>query len=86
MFQLGDLVRRIKILSVTDIDYEWIEYENPNDEFGIVVDIEEPIHQTKLLNLNYPEVFVKVYWQGNDSGALWHWGDEITIVKRANKG
>jgi len=83
MFKVGDLVRRIKILSVTKVDHEWVNV-NPNDEYGIVVDIEEPIHQSKLLDINYPEVFVKVYWQKNDNGALWHWGDEILIVKKAN--
>ena len=30
MFKVGDLVRRIKVLSVTGIDSEWIEYDNPS--------------------------------------------------------
>ena len=46
----------------------------------------EPINESKLLDLTYPEVFVKVFWQKNDFGAIWHWGDEIIVVKKTNKG
>ena len=85
MFKVGDLVRRIKVLSVTGIDSEWVEYDNPNGDYGIIIDIEEPINESKLLDLTYPEVFVKVFWQKNDIGAIWHWGDEIIVVKKADK-
>ena len=83
MFNVGDLVRRIKVLSITGIDSEWVDYEDPSD-YGIVIDIEEPINESKLLDLTYPEVFVKVFWQKNDIGAIWHWGDEIIVIKKVD--
>ena len=86
MFKIGDLVRRIKVLSVIGIDSEWIEYDNPNGDYGVIIDIEQPINESKLLDLAYPEVFVKVFWQKNDFGAIWHRGDEIIVVKKTNKG
>jgi hypothetical protein len=84
MFKVGDLVRRIKVLSVTDIDSEWVAYDDPTD-YGVVIDIEEPIHESKLLNLIYPEMFIKVYWQKNEYGAIWHWGDELSLIQKTNK-
>ena len=86
MFKVGDLVRRIKVLSVIGIDSEWVEYDNPAIDYGVIIDIEEPVNESKLLNLAYPEVFIKVFWQKNDFGAIWHWGDEIIVVKKADKG
>ena len=86
MFKVGDLVRRIKVLSVTGIDSEWVEYDNPNGDYGVIIDIEQPINESRLLDLTYPEVFVKVFWQKNDIGAIWHWGDEIIVIKKADKG
>ena len=85
MFKVGDLVRRIKVLSVTDTDSEWVEHDNPNGDYGVVIDIEEPVRESKLLDLAYPEVFVKVFWQKNEYGAIWHWGDEISLIKKINK-
>jgi len=84
MFKIGDLVRRVKILSVTENDSAWVDYDDPND-CGVIVDIEKPIHETKLLNLTYPQMFVKVHWQTKDYGAIWHWGDEVVVIRRANK-
>jgi len=84
MFKVGDLVRRIKVLSVTDIDSEWVDYDDPSD-YGIVIDIEKPIHESKLLNLTHPEMFIKVYWQKNEYGAIWHWGDELSLIRKSNK-
>jgi hypothetical protein len=85
MFKVGDLVRRAKVLSIVGEDSEWIEYDNPNGEYGVIIDLEEPINESKLLDLTYPEVFVKVFWQNHERGAIWHWGDEIIIVKKAEK-
>ena len=85
MFKVGDLVRRIKVLSATGIDSERIEYDNPNGDYGVIIDLEQPIHESKLLDLTYPEVFIKVFWQKNNIGAIWHWGDEIIVVKKADK-
>ena len=84
MFKVGDLVRRIKVLSATDLDSEWVEHNEPND-YGVVIDIEKPIHESKLLNLTYPEMFIKVYWQKNEYGAIWHWGDELSLIRKLNK-
>ena len=84
MFKVGDLVRRIKVLSVTDIASEWADSNDPNG-YGVVIDIEEPINESKLLDLTYPEIFVKVLWQKNEYGALWHWGDEISLIRKLNK-
>ena len=84
MFKLGDLVKRVKVLSVDNYDYEWIGCEFPSEEYGVIVDIEEPIVESKSLNIEHPEVFIKVLWQRTDFGASWHWGDEVSLVKRAN--
>ena len=85
MFKVGDLVRRIKVLSVIGIDSEWVEYDNPTGDYGVIIDIEEPVSESRLLSLTYPEVFIKVFWQKNNIGAIWHWGDEIIVVKKADK-
>lgn len=84
MFKLGDLVKRVKVLSVDNYGYEWVDYKFPNEVYGVIVDIEDPVIESKNLNIDYPEVFVKVLWQSTDYGASWHWGDEVSLVKRAN--
>ena len=45
---IGDLVKRTKVLSVAEYDYEWVDFEFPNDEIGIVIDLEEPIEQSRF--------------------------------------
>jgi len=83
MFNVGDLVKRIKVLFVSDADYDWIPYSGDVEEYGIVVDIEMPMRDKVLYRSEYPEVFVKVLWQNTNYGAMWHWGDELLVI---NKG
>tara|TARA_R100000008_G_scaffold82383_1_gene66621 strand:+ start:1172 stop:1432 length:261 start_codon:yes stop_codon:yes gene_type:complete len=83
MFVLGDLVKRVKVLSVENHDYEWIECEFPTEEYGVIIDIEEATLEAERLNIDYPEVFIKVLWQNKEFGASWHWGDEVIVIKRA---
>jgi len=81
MFKVGDLVKRIKVLHVNAADYDWIPYTGEVEEYGIVIDVEEPIKSQKSYRIEYPEVFIKVLWQNVDYGPTWHWGDELAVVK-----
>ena len=80
MFKTGDLVRRVKVLSVTESYYNWMPYDAPVNEYGVVVDIEKPIDDYGVSDED--EIFVKILWQDPVVGATWHWGDEISLVKR----
>ena len=80
MFKIGDLVRRIKVLSITESIYSWMPYDAPTNEFGIVVDVEKPLDNYKIADET--EMFARVLWQPAGVGATWHWGDELSLVKR----
>jgi len=85
MFKVGDLVKRVKILSVTDFDYEWIADEHVENDFGIVLDVETPKYDVMVSHMEYPECFVKVLWQKNDWGPMWHWAEELKVIKNNKK-
>jgi hypothetical protein len=85
MFKVGNLVKRIKVLYVSVSDYDWVPYTGEAEEYGIVVDVEEPIKPYQTYRIEYPEVFVKVLWQNADYGPTWHWGDELAVVKGKKK-
>ena len=85
MFKKGDLVKRVKILSVTDEDYEWVVDENIENDFGIVLDVETPKYDVMVSHMEYPECFVKVLWQKNDWGPMWHWAEELKVIKNNKK-
>ncbi len=86
MFNIGivDLVKRTKAVSVAEYDYEWVDFEFPNDEIGIVIDLEEPIEQSKSLGIEEIVCFVRVMWQNSEFGTAWHLSDELILLKKAN--
>ena len=82
MFKVGDLVKRVKELKITNDDYDFVPCGDDNSDYGIVIDTEEPIKERVLYRIEAPEVFVKVLWQNVNYGPTWHWGDEIVVVER----
>ena len=89
MYKVGDLVRRVKVLSLgEDKDMRWLLDHSVSDSVGVVLEIEEPNFDVRLNNLKYPNCFVKVLWQSTldpTLNPLWHWGEELEIVKKAEE-
>jgi|TARA_B100000287_G_C20562810_1_gene753169 hypothetical protein len=89
MFKVGDLVRRVKVLSLgEDKDMKWLLDHSVSDSVGVVLEIEEPSFDVVLNNLEYPNCFVKVLWQSVSDPALnpiWHWGEELEVVKKTEE-
>ena len=89
MYKVGDLVRRVKVLSLgEDKDMRWLLDHSVSDSVGVVLEVEEPNFDIRLNNLEYPECFVKVLWQTTLDPALktmWHWGEELEIVKKTEE-
>ncbi len=89
MYKVGDLVRRVKVLSLgEDKDMRWLLDHSVSDSVGVVLEIEEPDFDVRLNNLEYPNCFVKVLWQSTldpTLNPLWHWGEELEIVKKAEE-
>ena len=88
MFKVGDLVRRIKVLAITETTgyNDWIPCDSTTNEHGIVVDIEKPIDNFQY-DLDPPgktEIFVRILWQNNRGNVTWHWGTEIVLVQRGH--
>jgi|TARA_R100001463_G_scaffold115513_1_gene170735 hypothetical protein len=89
MYKVGDLVRRVKVLSLgEDKDMRWLLDHSVSDSVGVVLEVEEPNFEIRLNTLEYPECFVKVLWQTTLDPALktmWHWGEELEIVKKTEE-
>ena len=86
MFEVGDLVRRIKILnfSVGGEDDLMIDH-SVSDDVGIILEIEKADFDTQIYTLKYPECFIKVLWQNSEQSPinpLWHWCEELEVVKK----
>ncbi len=83
MFNVGDLVRRVKILSIGDNnDVGWMTDHTISDDVGIVIEVETPDFDIQIYTLKYPECFVKVLWQAEQGiNPLWHWGEELETIK-----
>jgi ABC-type dipeptide/oligopeptide/nickel transport system ATPase subunit len=66
---------------------KWLLDHSVSDSVGVVLEVEEPTFEIKLNSLNYPECFVKVLWQDTTSSLnpLWHWGEELEIVKKTEE-
>jgi hypothetical protein len=89
MVKVGDLVRRVKVLSLgEDKDMKWLLDHSVSDAVGVVLEVERPNFDVRLNNLDYPECFVKVLWQNagiSTVNPLWHWGEELEIIKKAEE-
>ena len=89
MVKVGDLVRRVKVLSLgEDKNMKWLLDHSVSDSVGVVLEGEEPSFDIRLNNLDYPDCFVKVLWQmpkDKTINPLWHWGEELEIVKKTEE-
>jgi|TARA_R100000152_G_C6748055_1_gene171641 hypothetical protein len=86
MFKVGDLVKRIKMLNFNvGCEDDLMIDHTISDDVGIILEIEKAELDTQLYTLQYPECFIKVLWQSSEKSAinpLWHWGEELEIVKK----
>ena len=82
MFKVGDLVKRIRTLSLSDgEEFDWMVDHTVSEDVGIVLEIERPELDVEVYTLKYPECFVKVMWQaGEGINPLWHWGEELEAI------
>jgi len=69
------------MLAVTESHYEWLPHSGSLNEYGIIIDLEEPCINHTFDDMASTDVFVKVLWQNDNMGAIWHWGEEIVVVK-----
>ena len=86
MIKVGDLVKRIAVLSVIDDHFGWVLTDDFPNDVGIVVSIEEPRPLDEeddiddILNAGY---FVEVVWQRRDyGGVVWHWSEELLVINK----
>jgi len=83
MIEVGDLVKRIALLSVMDSEFGWAMYDFP-DDIGIVLAVEVPTYEGLEDDFDTGS-FIKVMWQNGDyDGAVWHWSEEISIITKIN--
>ena len=89
MIDVGDLVKRVKVLSLgEDKNMRWLLDHSVSDAVGVVLEVEHPDFDVRVNNLDYPDCFVKVLWQTNSISSvnpLWHWSEELEIVKKAEE-
>jgi hypothetical protein len=88
MIVVGDLVKRVAVLSVIDNEFGWVLTDEFPDDVGIVLSVEMPLYkysdgeEEDILNA---ECFVKVLWQKtNYGGPVWHWSEEISVINEIN--
>ena len=88
MIVVGDLVKRVAVLSVMDGEFGWTLTDEFPDDVGIVIDIEEPMYKPKedrVGDILDTGCFIKVLWQKtNYGGPVWHWSEEISVINEIN--
>jgi len=53
MYKVGDLVRRVKVLSLgEDKDMKWLLDHSVSDSVGVILEVEEPSFDIRINNLN----------------------------------
>jgi|TARA_R110000737_G_scaffold124963_1_gene157390 hypothetical protein len=83
MIEVGDLVKRIALLSVMDNEFGWAMYDFP-DDIGIVLAVEVATYEGLEDDFDTGS-FIKVMWQNGDyDGPVWHWSEEISIITKIN--
>jgi|ETNvirenome_6_85_1030632.scaffolds.fasta_scaffold31105_5 hypothetical protein len=83
MVKVGDLVKRIAVLSVANDEYGWVLTDDFPDDVGIVLAVEEPLYRESEDGKEETEFgcFIKVFWQTRDfNGPVWHWSEEIEVI------
>jgi hypothetical protein len=92
MIKVGDLVKRVAMLSVINNEFGWVLTDEFPDDIGIVLDVETPMYDSSaerikgkeedILNIGY---FIKVMWQTRDYyGPVWHWSEELLVITEIN--
>tara|TARA_R100000030_G_C3146650_1_gene97132 strand:+ start:144 stop:419 length:276 start_codon:yes stop_codon:yes gene_type:complete len=89
MIKVGDLVKRVKTLSLDgNSNGKWLLDHSISDSVGVVLEVEKPNFNIRIKELNYPECFVKVLWQTNSVSSInpmWHWGEELKVIKKTEE-
>ena len=88
MIEVGDLVKRVAVLSVINNEFGWVLTDEFPDDVGIVLDVEMPLYKYSDGEEEYimdAGCFVKVLWQKtNYGGPVWHWSEEISVINEIN--
>lgn len=89
MFNVGDLVKRIRTLNFgADPSNDLIIDHTISEDVGIVLEVEKAKLDVEVYNLKYPECFVKVLWRTTEQPSLnpaWHWGEELELYKKTEE-
>ena len=89
MIKVGDLVKRVKTLSLGEnSNGKWLLDHSISDSAGVVLEVEKPTFDAKIKELSYPDCFVKVLWQTNSVSSInpmWHWSEELKIIKKTEE-
>tara|TARA_R110000772_G_scaffold228522_1_gene339224 strand:- start:42 stop:299 length:258 start_codon:yes stop_codon:yes gene_type:complete len=82
MIEVGDLVKRIALLSVVGNEFGWAMYDFP-DDIGIVLAVEVATYEGLEDESLDTGSFIKVMWQnGVYDGGVWHWSEELSIITK----
>jgi hypothetical protein len=88
MVKVGDLVKRIAVLSFMNGEFGWVLTDEFPDDVGIVIDVEEPMYgpsTDSVGDILDTGCFIKVLWQKTAyGGPVWHRSEEILVINEIN--
>tara|TARA_R110000782_G_scaffold117477_1_gene207872 strand:+ start:75 stop:344 length:270 start_codon:yes stop_codon:yes gene_type:complete len=88
MINVGDLVKRVAVLSVIDDEFGWTLTDEFPDAVGIVLAIEQPTYESpEVISEDILSIgcFIKVIWQTREyGGPVWHWSEELLVINKIN--
>jgi len=86
MIGVGDLVKRIAVLSVANDEFGWVLTDEFPDDVGIIISVEFPSYQysdgeeEEIMDIG---CFVYVLWQREEyGGPVWHWSEELQVISK----
>jgi hypothetical protein len=86
MIGVGDLVKRIAVLSVANDEFGWVLTDEFPDDVGIIISVEFPSYQysdgeeEEIMDIG---CFVYVLWQRAEyGGPVWHWSEELQVISK----
>ena len=85
MIGVGDLVKRIAVLSVSNDEFGWVLTDEFPDDIGIILSVEFPSYQYSDGEEEIMDIgcFVYVLWQnGQYGGPVWHWSEELQVISK----
>ena len=84
MVKVGDLVKRVAVLSMENDEFGWTLTDEFPDDIGIIISVECPSYdypgreEEEILDIG---CFVYVLWQRADyGGPVWHWSEELLVI------